>query len=283
MSNDRLQDYFSELHEGTLDEALAQQVRYRLENDPELNSQYQRFVSTIDSLNLLPNEEVSIPSNLSTLIADRISDAAVNKPTWTLFGFLKPALAMGAIAVLAVGTYTAMKGQQGKTVNASMVGSLSNSIDLLDEVRVDQVRDSFVLRYNSSGPKTLTISSYETKQVLKKYDLDGDAVVLPLENKQSASSAFAITTSGETNQQYVILPGRESTTELKGSGTLVDFTKVLANQFRCSIHLKANQNERLSWDITEKSPAEAASAILGAKRYKLSLKGKSLLEIEAPN
>lgn len=283
MSNERLQEYFSELHEGTLDEALAQQIKYRLENDSELKSQYDLFVSTIDQLNTLPQEEIEIPVSLSSKITDRLAGESALSPKFSLRNLFKPAFAMGVIGILAIGTYTAMKGQQGKTVNAGMISSVSNTIDLLDEVRVDQVGESFVLRYNSSGPKTLKISSVETQEVLKKYDLDGDAVVLPLENKQATANAFEISTSGDAIQHYVILPGSESTTELKGSGTLVDFSKVLANHFRCTVHLKLAKNEKTSWDINQKSYVEAATATLDPKKFQLNLKGKSLLEISEKN
>lgn len=283
MSNERLQEYFSELHEGTLDEAIAQQIKYRLEVDENLKLQYNQFLGTLSQLQKLPNEEIPIPINLSTKIADRLAEEATAKPKWSLISFFKPAFAIGIVAALSFGTYTAMKGQQSKTVNASMTASPTPSLDYLDEVRVDQAGDSVIVRYNSSGPKTLKISSLETNTVLKQYDLDGDAVVLPLQNDQATASAFSISASGETVSNFVVIPGKDKTTELKGTGKLIDLAKVLSNQFQSPIHLKIASNMEMTWDISQKSLLEAASAAFDNKNFKISQKGKSLLEITSIN
>jgi hypothetical protein len=283
MSTERLQEHFSSLYEGTLDPGLAQQIQHRMENDSELKAEYARFCSMMSILGSMPEEEIEVPPFLSSRITERIDSELNKKKVFSLSSWLRPAMAVGAVTILFVGTMLAVKNQSPSTVQAGLMGAGSPTMPVLDEVNIQLRKGKSELRYQSSGPKSLKVYSYETKKMLKSFDVDGDLVMLTLENPQATAAAFEIVASGEVSKHYAVSPGSNSTVELKGKGNLVDFAKVLSTKFNKSVRIRTEKLGDFEWDVQEADFGAAAAKVLGASDFTISEGKDGMISILSRN
>ena len=287
MSNDRLHEHFSALFEGTLDEGIAQQIRFRMESDTELKKEYSKFCSMMEALSILPEEKVELPQFLSTVITSKLEAAQSNRfslSASSLISWFRPILIGGLSLALFVGTIATIRNNavSPSKVQASMTGSTPEQVRRLDEITIDLVNGSPVLKYTSSGPKLVKISSYETGQLLKQFDVESKELVCPLQNREVLTSAFEITASGESVRHFIVIPGRSNETELKGSGDIVEFAKVIASRFDTTIHLRVQTLSPIQWDIQESNPSIALAKVIGSKGFSVSEVTPGLIEISSP-
>ena len=64
MNAKRARELFSELREGTLSEALKQNLEREFEAQPNLKAEYEEFCFTVDSLEMLKDEKIDSPDEL---------------------------------------------------------------------------------------------------------------------------------------------------------------------------------------------------------------------------
>jgi hypothetical protein len=288
MSRERLQEHFSALYEGTLDAGLTQQIQRRFDSDPQLKEDYESFSLMMETLGSIGEEEIEVPSFLSSRIADRMEAAGNTKPAFSLFNWSKT-LGFGAIATVAiVGSVLAIKNQNSGPVTAGVVSSSApaQALKVLDTIEIKMVGSDAVLNYNSSGPKTLTATFYGTGQVLRKADLDGNTATYALRNTESLAAIFEVDVTGEKSDHFVVVPGSSSAFELQGEGKVSDFLKGVSAKFHkvISIQMAAAKLESTTkWDLKSDEAGAALSSVLTAKDYSISTAPDGIITVEAHN
>lgn len=275
MSKERISEHFSDLYEGKLDEALAMQLQRRMESDPTLKAEYERFKSTYTLLGFMKEDTVEVPSRLSSIIADRLEAEAPKANSFAFNSWFRN-LAFGALGVVAIASaiFAIKGGQSDSSVQAGMTQLPAGvTRPVLDTIEVKMVQKEPTLMYTSSGPKTVTVLAEDKKTLIQKYELDKNSLKSPLKNEEAAPAVFIVEATGDKVQHIFVLPGSDVNFEAKGEGTIVDFAKVLSVKFKKVIHIHQDQlkkPEALKWDITATDLQSAAATVLPATEYSLS-------------
>lgn len=286
MSRERMQEHFSDLYEGSIDPGLGQQILARMDADPELAADYAAFCDAMQNLDVLKDEVIEIPSNLSALIAERM-EANQKRPALTLAGFWRN-LAFGAVACAAIGgAFFAITSRGG---NVSQGGGIATPTNIpvrkvettnrtLDTIEIKMMPKGPTLAYEASGPKTVTVVNGDDQKLLKKFDLDGKVLSCPLENKGDVPSVMQIEATGEPGKHLVVIPGSGLDYEAAGQGDVVAFAKVLATKFRTTVHIQVPKEftSNLKWDISQTTAMEAAKAVLNSSEFTISGDDKLLI------
>ena len=288
MSQERLREHFSDLYEGTIDPGLAQQIQARFETDFALKDDYDHFVTTMFMLGKMPEEQIEVPSHLSSTIADRL--ATNPKKAGLSLGAFWRNLGFGALACVAIaGSFFALKNQGGGPATGDFTGFAGKPAPVaarknLDTIEIKMVKNEANLMYDSSGPKTVTVVSFEDQKLVKKYDVDGSrSVKSALANPNVESTAFQIEATGENMKHIVVVPGSGTDYEAAGKGDLVTFAKLLATKFHKVIHLQVSGETKsdLQWDVSATEPQVAATAVLNATDYTVTTGADGILNIQA--
>jgi hypothetical protein len=288
MSQERLREHFSDLYEGTIDPGLAQQINARFKTDFALKDDYDHFVTTMFMLGKMPEEQIEIPSHLSSMIADRL--AANPKKTSMSLGAFWRNLGFGTLACVAIGSaFFAVKNSNSS--NGPREASIADSFPIapsrvLDTIKIRMVKGEPTLMYDSSGPKTVTVVNVEDQKLVKKYEVDsGRDLKSVLANTNEQSAAFQIEATGENTKHLVIIPGSSTELEAVGKGDLVTFAKLLATKYRKVVHLQFTVDSKtdLQWDITAGDAQVAATTVLSATDYTVTTGADGILNIQATN
>ena len=286
MSQERLREHFSDLYEGTIDPGLAQQINARFETDFNIKDDYDHFVTTMFMLGKMPEEQIEIPTHLSSMIADRLA-ANPKKPALSLGAFWRN-LGFGALACVAIGSaFFAIKVRNSGPVQMNIGPSVQAPeavLKNLDLIEIRMVKDEPTLIFNSSGPKTVTVVNVEDQKLVKKYEVDNNKNVKSvLANTNELAAAFQIEATGENAKHLVVIPGTSSELEAVGTGDLVTFAKLLATKYRKVVHLQftADAKTDLKWDISEMDAQEAARTVLSASDYTVTTSADGILNIQA--
>lgn len=289
MSRERLQEHFSALYEGSLDAGLTQQIQKRFDTDFDLKQDYEAFCLTMETLAIMPEEVVEVPSFLSTRIADRLEASVTAKPAFSLMNWSK-SLGFGAIATVAiVGSVMAVKNRSEGPVQASIVGSSSapaKAPKVLDTIELKMQGSDAVLTYNSSGPKTLTATFYGTGEILRKAELNGNSVTYPVLNEEPLSAIFQVEVTGDKGDQYIVVPGSSNAFELQGEGKVSDFLKGVSAKFHkvISLQMSATTLEATTkWDVKGEDAGSMLSSVLPSKDYSISTAPDGIISIAAHN
>ncbi len=285
MSQERLREHFSDLYEGTIDPGLAQQINARFETDFELKDDYDHFVTTMFMLGKMPEEQIEVPSHLSSMIADRLA-ANPKKSSMSIGAFWRN-LAFAGLACVAIGSaFFAVKNKNqsiGDPNEAGFIHSAANKV--LDTIEIKMVNDEPKLMYESSGPKTITVVNVEDQKLVKKYEVDGKDknVNSVLANTNEQPAAFQIEATGENAKHLVIVPGTQTELEAVGKGDLLTFAKLLATKYRKVVHLQFTTDAKtnLQWDISAGDAQVAAKSVLPATDYTVTTSGDGILNIQA--
>ena len=283
MSQDRLREHFSDLYEGTIDPGLAQQINARFETDFALKDDYDHFVTTMYMLGKMPEEQIEVPSHLSSMIADRL--AANPKKSSMSLGMFWRNLGFGTLACVAIAS--AMFAVKNRSISgsdpipANLVPVASSRI--LDTIEIKILNGEPTLVYESSGPKTVTIVNVDDQKLLTKKDVDGKAPRVVLSNTNDQSAAFQIEATGENAKHIVVVPGTNPEMEAVGTGDLVSFAKLLATKYHTVIHLQftAEAKNDLKWDISANDAQSAALTVLTPTNYTVTMSSDGILNIQA--
>ncbi|MBI1334407.1 MAG: hypothetical protein JST12_01980 [Armatimonadetes bacterium] len=278
MSRERIQEQFSDLFEGTIDPGLGQQIKARLDSDYDLQSDYKQFAETMALLDTLKDEEIEVPTNLSSMIADRL-EANEKKPAFS-FGLIWRNLGIGALACVAIaGAFFAIQNRNAaQAVQSSVTPGVgpTHTVEaprkVLDTIEVKMMNTRPVLTFNSSGPKSLKIMNQEDQSLIRKYELNGNELSNPLENTGEQPCVFQVEATGEATDHYVVLPGSATDYEAAGHGNLITFAKLLATKYRTVVHLQLPKDAEtdVTWDVNQTSASEAAKAVLSSSEYTIT-------------
>jgi hypothetical protein len=283
MSQERLREHFSDLYEGTIDPGLAQQINARFETDFELKDDYDHFVTTMFMLGKMPEEQIEVPAQLSSIIADRLA-ANPKKASMSLGTFWRN-LAFGALGCVAIGSaFFAVKSKNQNISDPNQAGLFQASTKVLDTVEIKMIKDEPTLLYNSSGPKTVTVVNVEDQKLVKKYEVnESNPVKSILANTNEQPAAFQIEATGENAKHLVIVPGTGTDLEAVGKGDLLTFAKLLSTKYRKIVHLQftAEAKTNLQWDISAGDAQVAALAALPPTDYTVTTSGDGILNIQA--
>ncbi len=286
MSQERLQEHFSDLYEGTIDPGLAQQIQARFETDFDLKDDYDQFVTTMFMLGKMPEEQIEIPSKLSSVIADRLA-ANPKKQSLSLGAFWRN-IALGTLACVAIGSaFFAIKNRTAGPTEAHFGPSMpapEAPHKVLDTIEVKMVKNEATLTYESSGPKTVTVVNFDDQKLLKKKDVSAnEQFSATLANTNELTAVFQIEATGENAKHFVVVPGSSPENEAAGKGDLITFAKLLAVKFHKVVHIEfATESKRdLQWDITATDPQVAATTVLSAANYTVTTSADGILNIQA--
>jgi hypothetical protein len=284
MSQERLREHFSDLYEGTIDPGLSQQINARFETDFALKDDYDHFVTTMFMLGKMPEEQIEVPSHLSSMIADRL--ATNPKKSALSFGMFWRNLGFGTLACVAIGS--AFFAVKNRNTNASDPGQASvlttASQKVLDTIEIKMLKGEPTLMYDSSGPKTVTIVNVEDQKLVKKYEVDPNKNVRSvLVNSNEQPAAFQIEATGENAKHLVIIPGSSTELEAVGKGDLVTFAKLLATKYRKVVHLQFTTDAKsdLQWDVSAGDAQVAANTVLPPTDYTVTTGADGILNIQA--
>jgi hypothetical protein len=283
MSRERINEHFSDMLEGKLDTGLSQQIQGRMDMDPDLREDFDKFSKTFALLETMKDETVEVPSFLSSRIADRM-EANVTKPSFS-FGSLFQKFGLGALAVIVVGggVIAITNRNAGTAVQAGAIPTMDTPRKVLDTVEIKMVKDEPNLVFSASGPKTVTVVNAKDQTMVKKFDVTStDSLSCPLENPGPEPVVFVIEATGDKTKHMVVLPGTGSDFEAKGSGELVSFAKVMAQKFNKTIYLTLvkDQPADLDWDITEATASAAASTVLPPTAFSVSTSRDGIVHIQ---
>ena len=285
MSQERLQEHFSDLYEGTIDPGLAQQINARFETDLGLKDDYDHFVTTMFILGKMPEEKIEIPSHLSSMIADRLATNP-KKQSMSLGAFWRN-LGLGTLACIAIfGAFTSIK---NRSVGPNQAGPIQMPTPEVvrknqDLIEIKMVKGEATLAFDSSTTKTITVVNVEDQKLVKKYELDGGKTLSSaLVNTNEQAAAFQIEATGENAKHLVIVPGSSSELEAVGKGDLITFAKLLATKYRTVVHLQftTEATRDLQWDISATEAQAAATSVLSAADYTVTMSTDGILNIQA--
>ncbi len=286
MSQERLQEHFSDLYEGTIDPGLEQQIKARFGTDPGLKDDYDQFVTTMYMLGKMPEEEIEVPFHLSSMIADRLA-ANPKKQTISLGTFWRN-LGFGALACIAIfGAFTAIKTRSDGPNEGSVISQVQRRVapqKAQDLIEIKMVKGEPKLTFDSNGPKTVTVVNFDDQKLLKKKDVDSNKPFdATLSNANELTAVFQIEATGENAKHLVIVPGSSTELEAVGKGDLIVFAKLLATKYRTVVHLQfATEAKRdLQWDISAVDAQTAATSVLSASDYTVTMSTDGILNIQA--
>jgi hypothetical protein len=286
MSQDRLREHFSDLYEGTIDPGLAQQINARFETDFELKDDYDHFVTTMYMLGKMPEEQIEVPTHLSSMIADRL--AANPKKASMSLGMFWRNLGFGTLACVAIASaFFAVKNLTSGPVEGAIVGVPTPPVaphKTLDLIEVKMVKGEPTLMFDSSGPKTVTIVNVDDQKLVKKYDIDGSkSIKAALANTNEKAAAFQIEATGDNSKHLVIVPGTSSDMEAVGKGDLVTFAKLLTTKYGKVVHLQFTTETKtdLQWDISASDAQSAATAVLPATEFTVTTSPDGILIVQS--
>ena len=290
MSQERLREHFSDLYEGTIDPGLEQQLKARFETDFQLKDDYDHFVTTMFMLGKMPEEQIEVPPQLSSMIADRLA-ANPKKQSLSLGAFWRN-LGFGTLACVAIASaFFAVKNRNSATdPNEAAFGPhIQTPAPIvhqknLDLVEIKMVKGEATLTYDSSSSKTMTVVNVEDQKMLHRYEVnENKTVTATLANSNEEPAAFQIEVTGENAKHLVIVPGSSPDMEAVGKGDLVTFARLLATKYKVVVHLQfaAESKTNLQWDISGKDALVAASAVLAPSDYSFTMSPDGILNIQA--
>lgn len=283
MSRERINEHFSDMLEGKLDAGLSQQIQGRMDMDPDLREDFDKFSKTFALLETMKDETIEVPSFLSSRIADRV-EANASKPSFS-FGLFFQKFGLGALAVIVVGggVLAITNRNSGEPIRAGVFPTIEAPRKVLDTVEIKMVKDEPNLIFSASGPKTVTVVNAKDQTMVKKFDVtSADSLSCPLDNPGPEPVVFVIEATGDKTKHMVVLPGTGSDFEAKGTGELVSFAKVMAQKFNKTIYLTMvkDQPTDLDWDITEATASAAASTVLPPTAFSVSTSADGIVHIQ---
>lgn len=259
MNQDKAREFFSAYYEDALEAGLKQSFEARLKADALLRSEYQSFVSAMESLDFLRDEEIEIPQNLSSKIATRLESVQEKKARSPFsLAFLRP-LAFGGLATVALaGAFFALKPGSAGPATGNVLPSVSSESPV-GAFQIDRDGNAVVLRTRQDGEHTLVV------------DVDGqrDRVVLnarterKLDNPNAAPALFRVGIDGAARTTDIAVPGTATTDVRKGSGTVRDLALALAGTFSVPVAVTVGDSTNTyEWNLEGSDAAAAAAAAL---------------------
>lgn len=308
MNQEKARDLFSAYLDGSLEPGLRQQFEKALSMDAGLKADYAAFSHTMLQLDQLQFEEIEIPIFLHDRIATRLeADEATRKKSGGFFGNWLRGLAFSGLATAAiVGAVVAIKAQSD-TANAGIFGSIPNlssdsttkepgnlggpsstspsirkglKSQLPANLIAFKVNNSQVfLQYRSDRNAQIKISAVQTGKLIKRFDLNRNALSVPLKNDFANTALIQVTSSTEETPAVVALPGSSRSVLKTNGGTIYDFAGAIAAKYGVPVVVRAPQSQRFSWTLDSDTAREATEKGLIGRGFSVDQREGGLLTI----
>ena len=253
MSSNSLRDHFSAYYEGTLEPGLVAVLEKAFQGDAGLKAEYDRFSSTLDSLGQMAVEDIPIPNFLSDRIQSRLNTQAP-KAKWYEMIWVKQ-LGFTAVAATAIiGAVVAIQARGGAGVAEAGIASTNQpqaSVPTTDVLKVAVANGTATATFTGSTSKSVIVTDHESKTLMKKYDVTGGTVQIGLENPGAEAFVFQIDITGEKQPTLIVVPpvSPSTTSNLKGTGGVIDLVKYVSDRFGVHIQISAEDvKDTVRWD-----------------------------------
>ena len=276
MNQDKAREFFSALYEGSLEPALKQSVESRLRSDPELQADYSAFVSTMEDLRVLPDEDIAVPVFLSDRISTRLEQEIARRPRKApaYAGWLR-GLAFAVLGAAAVGGAILSFRSSGRS---SMANALPNASP--DQPTFTLNGTSVVLNYHPGAQRTVVVSSGVTERELQRFPMEPGSPSHPFENRLAGTALFQIQVLGVPNSYLLAVPGTGGSQPNAATGTVRDFAVALATRYRMPVVLHAaDTSKRFAWKLEEPDADSAAASVLQSEPFVVEERESGILFI----
>ena len=260
MNASRARDYFSEYYEGSLEPALKLAFEQRLESDTALRAEYDDFVSAMELLGGIADEEIEAPIYLSDRIATRLDEAIAKKPvgaaSW-LGWFRNLGFAGVAGAVVLVAAIAGIGGNE--TARASILGIGGSKAEASGNE----------LEYRISGASVIaTFQGRNGRDLIVDGKRMGSQVEVPFDNDNATAYVFSVKVDGRADEDKIVVPGKDRSREPQGTGTVVEFATAVADYYGVPVRLSvANTEGSVAWSFTHAEASLAVTAALTNTKY----------------
>jgi len=277
MNHDKAREFFSVYFEGALDGGLKQSFESNLRNDGVLQSDYAAFVETVRELDTLKYEEIEIPVFLSDRIATRLEQVQAEKksglPAWT--SWIRGLAFTGLAAAAIIFALPIIRG--GSDVNTAGLNLGSN----LDQIVFKADGAKVILKYQSSNPRTLVVSSPTNGKEIQRFNLNGQRLDSPVQNSLSKSVIFKVEAIGDKSASLIAVPGQKRDLAKTGEGTVQDLALAIAGHYLIPVEiLAADVTHHVSWNFSSSDARAAANQAVEADGFSVDQRQDGLIEIQ---
>jgi hypothetical protein len=151
-----------------------------------------------------------------------------------------------------------------------------------EQVKINPSGNDVAISFAPSSPKVVIVTDGRGRE-LQRYPAGNRAnakletkLINPLPN----AAIFGIQVVGESQINYVAIPGKSRSDLKHGEGTLVDLARSLSDYYRLPVTLKTGSpSQTVSWTFDTTDPVSAASQVLGSNFTVTQLQSASMLEI----
>lgn len=261
MSSNSLRDHFSAYYEGSLEPGLVVVLENAFRTDEGLKAEYARFSETLDSLGQMAAEDIPIPNFLSDRIQSRLNIQGP-KAKWYEMIWIRQ-LGFTAVAATAIiGAVLAIQSKETGTV--AQAGLASNnqpqvSAQTTDVLKVSVDGGDATATFTGSTSKSVIVTDHESQKLMKKYDVTGGTVQIGLENPGAEAFVFQVDVTGEKRPTLVVVPpvNPSTTSELKGTGGVIDLLKYVSDRYDVHIQITADDvKDTVRWDGVKSASAK---------------------------
>jgi hypothetical protein len=277
MNPEKAREFFSAYLEDNLEAGLKQALEQRLRADANLQADYAAFVETMQQLDTLKHEEIEIPSFLSDRIATRLEQVQSRQkfglPVWTTW---VRNFAFAGLAFVAI-TFALPLFHSDKTTSQGGIAGISNSVDQL-VFKADG--SDLVLNFQATGTKTVVVSSPVSGKEVKRFNLDGQNLQSPIENKLENPALFKVEVLGDRISSLIAVPGTGTVKAKTGEGTVQDLAVSLAGRYHVPVVIEAADVTRhVSWSFDSPDAVTAATQAVANEGFSVDQRSGGLIKI----
>lgn len=250
MNVQKAREYFSAYYENTLDPGLRQTLEREFTQNPALLAEYRAFSASVEAINGLRDSYVPMPDDLHEQISRRVDHALWEQKQTKKVGFFQGFWRWGLAGVAAVavaGSFYAISNKRPESTNVG--GPVSRQVAPL-ELKMENGDITVVA--SPSQPEEIVFRDAETSEELSRANLDGQRQNSPLTNDNATSRVVEVTLTKDNARKLIVVPGKERSTTLEGTGTIMDLAKSLADVYGAPVDLvTASKGDRtISWKLT---------------------------------
>lgn len=264
MNAEKARELFSDHREGTLNENLRESFEAALRADSSLSREYSQFCELIGELEGSKSKIVEVPFDLHEKIMASVDKSLFEERRKAKTGWLSGwrLTFVGAAAILVViGTVSSINNAGAGTATSDFVsvdGSPGLTLGLKDGM--------LYVRHGSAEGASVLVKDDATGTLVKRFDLNGNRLDSPLSNDGQRAVLLRVESSiGEAGTMIVVaLPGKSGFNNLRGSGSVRDLAKAVANTYREPVQVGAKDPDaRVGWSL-DTSDATRSKASEGA-------------------
>lgn len=281
MNRAKARDFFSDYYEGALDASLRQVLERSLAEDAELKREYDEFCEVMQDLNAMQLEEIPEPAFLHERIEGRIHaqlEAQKAKQSGWGFRWALPWVGAGIAAVAIVGAFLAINARptSGPSIGSVIPGTQQPVAPKTASPGVEVSAGEVRLVWPSGAASSVTVREVATGEVMDTLRVPAQGLNSPLKNP--ADKAVLLEIEGGRRSLFVALPGVVRVPAGKGTGTLMDLAKSLADTFGEAVQVESKTPDaKLNWDFAGAKDALDAARSVATGNVSLEQRSVGLL------